>query len=124
MNYGSIKLADCANGPGLRTSLFVSGCRNHCKGCFNPETWDFEYGQPYTKETEDYIASTMTDSIVGLSILGGEPLDPINREDVFLLAYRAHEDLGKSVWLYTGYKWEGLMMAGGGSVHKQGHRTL
>lgn len=74
MNYGEIKKYDIANGIGVRTSLFVSGCRHHCKGCFNPETWSFEYGKTYTKETENDIVSSLAPYYIsGLTVLGGEP---------------------------------------------------
>lgn len=119
MNYGSIHLADCANGPGMRLSLFVSGCQHHCKGCFNQETWDFDYGAPYTPEIEEKIIATLSRSeYEGLTILGGEPLDPKNQLDVYLLVARVREYLDKSIWVYTGYIWEVLMMLGGDSIHK------
>lgn len=80
MNYATIKACDVANGPGVRTSLFVSGCRNHCKNCFNKETWDFNYGKPFTKEIEDEIIAKLSpDYIMGLSLLGGEPFEPENQ---------------------------------------------
>ena len=108
MHYGSIKTCDCANGPGLRTSLFVSGCRRHCLGCFNEDTWDFDYGKPYTDETLEYIVSTLDNpQIDGLSILGGEPFEPENQYNVMELAWRA-KAMDKTVWLYTGCSWEQL----------------
>ena len=77
MNYAAIKKHDIANGPGVRVSLFVSGCTHHCEGCFNPETWDFQYGTPYTAETElEILEALEPDYIRGLSLLGGEPLEP------------------------------------------------
>ena len=80
MYYGSIKSYDIADGPGVRVSLFVSGCRHHCKGCFNAETWDFEYGRPYTRETEDEIIRLLGDNYIqGLTVLGG-----CDRGDAFL----------------------------------------
>ena len=80
MNYATIKFYDVANGTGVRVSLFVSGCRHHCKGCFNAETWDFSYGEPYTQETEDSIIDGLKpDYITGLSLLGGEPFEPENQ---------------------------------------------
>ena len=83
MYYGNIKTYDIADGPGVRVSLFVSGCRHHCKGCFNAETWNFDYGQPYTQETEDaLIKSLAPDYIQGLSVLGGEPFEPENQPEV------------------------------------------
>lgn len=108
MNYGKIIYDDVANGPGCRTSLFVSGCRRHCKGCFNEETWDFGYGKPYTRETKweilGSLANTYTD---GLSVLGGEPLDPDNVMYVGHLCACVKQLLkDKTVWVYTGYKYE------------------
>ena len=108
MNYGAIKKVDIANGPGVRVSLFVSGCRNHCKGCFQPETWDFDYGQPFTEETEKEIIKALRPSwIQGLSILGGDPMEPENQEALLPFLRSAKEELpGKDVWLYTGYRLE------------------
>ena len=108
MNYGAIKKVDVANGPGVRVSLFVSGCRNHCKGCFNPETWDFSYGQPFTKETEDEIIEALRPSwIQGLSILGGEPMEPENEAVLIPFLERMRAELpGKDIWLYSGYRFE------------------
>ena len=110
MNYGTIKKVDVANGPGVRVSLFVSGCRNHCKGCFNPETWDFSYGQPFTKETEDEIIEALRPSwIQGLSILGGEPMEPENEAALISFLERVRVELpGKDIWLYSGYRFEDL----------------
>ena len=108
MNYGAIKKVDIANGPGVRVSLFVSGCRNHCKGCFQPETWDFDYGQPFTEETEKEIIKALRPSwIQGLSILGGDPMEPENQEALLPFLRSTKEELpGKDVWLYTGYRLE------------------
>ena len=79
MYYGNIKTYDIADGPGVRVSLFVSGCRHHCKGCFNAETWNFDYGQPYIQETEDVLIKSLApDYIQGLSVLGGEPFEPVS----------------------------------------------
>ena len=79
MNYATIKKTDVANGPGVRVSLFVSGCTHHCKGCFNSVAWDFQYGQAYTLETEQEILQALApDYIRGLSLLGGEPMEPCN----------------------------------------------
>ena len=81
MNYGNIKYYDIANGEGVRVSLFVSGCTHHCKNCFNSETWDFNYGKPFTKETEDDIIKHLSpDYINGLTLLGGEPMEPANQK--------------------------------------------
>ena len=108
MNYSGIIYNDIANGPGVRVSLFVSGCRNHCKGCFNPETWDFGYGEPFTKETENMIMKALRPSwIQGFSILGGEPLEPENQEAMLPFLKRIREELPeKDIWLYTGYRLE------------------
>ena len=105
MNYGEIKNYDIANGEGVRVSLFVSGCTHHCKNCFNPETWSFEYGQPFTKETEDYIIECLSpDYIDGLSHLGGEPFEPQNQEVLFPFLRKVKNELpNKNIWCYTGY---------------------
>ena len=108
MNYGAIKKNDIANGLGVRVSLFVSGCRNHCEGCFQPQTWDFEYGQPFTKEVEDEILGALRpDWIQGLSILGGEPMEAENQEALLPFLKRVKEEYSnKDVWLYSGYVYE------------------
>ena len=108
MNYGRIKKVDIANGPGVRVSLFVSGCRNHCPGCFNPETWDFSYGAPFTKKTEKEIIKALRPSwIQGLSILGGDPMEPENQRALLPLLKRIRVMLpDKDIWLYTGYTYE------------------
>ena len=94
MNYCGIKKTDIANGPGVRVSLFVSGCRNHCPGCFQPETWDFDYGKPFTKETEDEIITALRPTwIQGLSILGGDPMEPENQEALLPFIRRVKEEL-------------------------------
>ena len=105
MNYGEIKNYDIANGEGVRVSLFVSGCTHHCKNCFNPETWSFEYGKPFTKETEDYIIECLSpDYIDGLSLLGGEPFEPQNQEVLLPFLRKVKNELpNKNIWCYTGY---------------------
>ena len=105
MNYGEIKNYDIANGEGVRVSLFVSGCTHHCKNCFNPKTWSFEYGKPFTKETEDYIIECLSpDYIDGLSLLGGEPFEPQNQEVLLPFLRRVKNELPhKTIWCYTGY---------------------
>jgi len=110
MNYAEIKKVDIANGPGVRVSLFVSGCRNHCKGCFNPETWDFDYGRPFTRETEDEIIEALRPSwIQGLSILGGEPTEEENTAVLIPFLKRVRAVLpDKDIWLYSGYTYEAL----------------
>lgn len=108
MNYGNIKFYDIANGEGIRTSLFVSGCTNHCQGCFNEEAQDFNYGQLYTPETEQTILKQISKPYVaGLSILGGDPLCQNNVGLTYLIELvNAVHDLGKTVWLWTGFVWE------------------
>ena len=110
MNYAEIKKVDIANGPGVRVSLFVSGCRNHCKGCFKPETWDFDYGRPFTRATEDEIIEALRPSwIQGLSILGGEPTEEENAAVLIPFLKRVRAVLpDKDIWLYSGYTYEVL----------------
>ena len=110
MNYCGIKKTDIANGPGVRVSLFVSGCRNHCPGCFQPETWDFAYGEPFTKATEDEIIAALRPSwIQGLSILGGEPTEEENEKVLIPFLERVRREMPeKDIWLYSGYTWEML----------------
>ena len=108
MNYAAIKKTDVANGPGVRVSLFVSGCTHGCKGCFNSEAWDFGYGNPYTVQTEAEILKALApDYIRGLSLLGGEPLDPRNRKEVLSLVEKVRLSYPKKdIWCYTGYDYE------------------
>ena len=108
MNYAGIIYNDIANGPGVRVSLFVSGCRNHCPGCFNPETWDFDYGDPFTAEIEAEIVEALRPSwIQGLSILGGDPMEPENQEVLIPFVRRLRAEFPtKDIWLYTGYRLE------------------
>ena len=110
MYYGNIKRSDIANGEGIRTTLFVSGCRNHCKNCFNPETWNFNYGEPFTEEVEAFIFSTFTNPVLsGLTILGGEPMEPENQEALLPFLRRFKERFpNKTVWLFTGNLYEEL----------------
>ena len=111
MYYGEIKNCDIANGTGVRVSLFVSGCRNRCPGCFQPQTWDFAYGQPFTRETEDRILSLLApEHIAGLTVLGGEPFEPENQRDLlpFLQRVRAAYP-GKDIWCFTGFRYEELL---------------
>ena len=92
MNYANIKKYDIADGPGVRVSLFVSGCRHHCKGCFNSEAWDFEYGRPYTAETEAEILEALKPGyIAGLTLLGGEPFEPENQAELVKLLRKVRE---------------------------------
>ena len=110
MKYGAIKKNDITNGIGVRVSLFVSGCRNHCDGCFQPQTWDFDYGLPFTKETEEEIVKALRPSwIQGLSILGGEPMEPENENVLLPFIKRLKETYPKKdIWLYSGYTYEEL----------------
>lgn len=110
MNYGTIKKRDIANGPGVRVSLFVSGCTHHCPGCFNADTWDFDYGTPFTAETEREIVELMApDFICGLSLLGGEPMEPQNQAVLLPLLQRLKRLYPpKTVWCYSGYTYEEL----------------
>lgn len=113
MNYAAIKKTDVANGPGIRVSLFVSGCTHHCKGCFNAETWDFAYGQPYTEIVEQEILDALNHSYVrGFSILGGEPFEPENRLTVLEIVKKVRAAFPeKDVWCYTGYDYEKDLLA-------------
>ena len=111
MNYGAIKGRDIANGPGVRVSLFVSGCTHHCPGCFNSDTWDFDYGQPFTPQTEQEIMDLMApDYICGLSLLGGEPMEVQNQRVLlpFLRKIKAQYPT-KTIWCYSGFVLEELM---------------
>ena len=105
LNYADIKKVDVANGPGVRVSLFVSGCTHRCEECFNPETWDFDYGTPFGEaEIEKILALLAPDHIRGLSLLGGEPFEPANQEAVLELVRRVREELPqKTIWCYSGY---------------------
>ncbi len=110
MNYAKIKHFDIANGEGVRTSLFVSGCQFHCEDCFNSETWDYNYGNLYTKETENHILSTLQDRYIdGLSILGGDPLwqDEDGIAQLTKLVEQV-KSIGKTVWIWSGFTWEQL----------------
>ena len=106
MNYGRINDNDVANGEGIRVSLFVSGCRNHCKGCFNEETWDFNYGKPFTEKEAAHILKVLDNPYIqGLTILGGEPFEEENQPEVADLIRKVREKFGESkdIWMYTGY---------------------
>ncbi|MBR5869579.1 MAG: anaerobic ribonucleoside-triphosphate reductase activating protein [Clostridia bacterium] len=105
MYYGEIKNCDVANGEGVRISLFVSGCTHHCKDCFNPQTWSFTYGQPYTEETEAELLRLLApDYINGITLLGGEPMEPDNQRALLPLVKKIREQYpDKSVWCFTGY---------------------
>ncbi len=114
MYYGEIKNCDIANGEGVRVTLFVSGCTNRCKNCFQPQTWDFEYGTPFTKETEDYIIDLLgKDYINGLTLLGGEPFEPSNQAALLPFLLRVKEKYpNKTIWAFTGFTLEVLRQNG------------
>ncbi|MCI1665270.1 MAG: anaerobic ribonucleoside-triphosphate reductase activating protein [Atopobiaceae bacterium] len=114
MNYANIKYCDIANGVGVRTSLFVSGCRRHCKDCFNEVAWPFDFGEPFDADVADKIVSSLAPSYVaGLSILGGEPMEPENQRGLvgFLEDVRVRCP-SKGIWLYTGDTYEDLLREG------------
>lgn len=115
MYYSAIKYNDIANGIGVRTVLFVSGCRNHCKDCFQPETWNFKNGSPFTKEVEDeIIASMQSEYIKGLTLLGGDPFEPENQQALLPFVKRVvKECAGKDIWAYTGYVLDRDLVPGG-----------
>ena len=117
MNYANIKTYSIENGTGVRVSLFVSGCTHHCKNCFNAEAWDFEYGKPFTKETEDEVMEDLRpDYMAGITLLGGEPMEPVNQRGLISLIRRIREELPqKTIWIYSGYVYEDLK--DGGRAH-------
>lgn len=112
MNYGEIKKCDIANGEGVRVSLFVSGCTHRCKGCFNADTWDFNFGKPYTQETEDYIISLLKSPYIsGFTLLGGEPFEPTNQRAVLPLLKKIKTEYPqKNIWCYTGYLFDNELL--------------
>ena len=111
MNYASIKKRDIANGKGVRVSLFVSGCTHHCPDCFNSETWDFNYGKPFTDDTINEILLALgPDYIEGLSLLGGEPFEPQNQAGLLQLVRKFKSEYpNKNIWCYTGYLFENIL---------------
>lgn len=114
MNYAEIKNCDIANGPGVRVSLFVSGCTHHCKGCFNEVAWDFDYGKPFTEETVEYILSILRPAYVkGLTLLGGEPFEPQNQGEIVKLLRRIKAEMPeKSIWAFSGYLFDKDILPG------------
>ena len=108
MNYADIKIADVANGLGVRVSLFVSGCNHHCKGCFNEEAWDFNYGKEFTNDTIDEIIKDLNNPyIAGLSLLGGEPLEYENQKGILSLVKKVKQTYPeKNIWCYTGFTFD------------------
>lgn len=115
MHYGEIKNYDIANGEGVRVTLFVSGCTNHCENCFQPQTWDFEYGQPFTKETEDRIIKMLEPSYInGLTLLGGEPFEPKNQRVLVPFLRRVREAYpNKTVWAFSGFRLDDELLKDG-----------
>lgn len=115
MYYGNIKTYDIADGLGVRVSLFVSGCRNHCENCFNPETWSFTYGKEFTEETEMEILTALKPAyITGFSLLGGEPFEPENQKELAHLLKKIKETYPKKdIWCYTGYLLDKDLVQGG-----------
>ena len=113
MNYASLKKTDVANGPGIRVSLFVSGCTHACKGCFNAVAWDFQYGQPFTDETMKEILDALAPEYIrGFSVLGGEPMEPQNTDTVLEIIRKVKQSYPqKDVWCYTGYEYEKDLLA-------------
>ena len=111
MKYATIKKHDIANGPGVRVSIFVSGCNHHCKGCFNEEAWDFNYGSDFTNEVvEEIINCLEPDYITGLSLLGGEPFEYVNQQGLLPLLKRVKELYpNKTIWAYSGFLYEELL---------------
>lgn len=122
MNYGEIKKNDIANGEGVRTSLFVSGCRHHCKNCFNEQTWDFSFGKPFSEKTiKEIFDSCAPDWVNGLSLLGGEPFEPENQKVLlpFLAMFREHFP-NKDIWCYSGFTIEEIT----GKVNSRAHTEI
>lgn len=115
MHYGVIKTYDVANGPGVRVSLFVSGCTNACKNCFQPETWDFLYGKEYTQETQEYIIQSLSAPYIqGLTLLGGEPFEFSNQEVLVTLLREVRKRLpNKNIWCFTGFTLDQDLVEGG-----------
>ena len=114
MYYGEIKNCDIANGEGVRVTLFVSGCTNHCKNCFQPQTWDFDYGKPFTEETEAELFRLLSPRYIrGLTLLGGEPFEPENQRSLLPFLRKLRRELPeKTVWAFTGFTWEELHTEG------------
>jgi anaerobic ribonucleoside-triphosphate reductase activating protein len=114
MYYGEIKNYDIANGIGVRVTLFVSGCTNHCKNCFQPQTWDFSYGKPFTEETEEAILQMLSPAYIrGLTLLGGEPFEPSNQRALVPFLEKVREQYPqKSIWSFSGFTLEELQTDG------------
>lgn len=115
MNYAGIKYCDIANGTGCRTVLFVSGCRNACKGCFQPQTWDFGYGEPFDEKAQKEVLDSLApDYITGITLLGGEPFEPENQKELVPFMRKVVAQYpNKNVWAFTGYIYDKDLVAGG-----------
>jgi len=126
MNYGQVFYADTANGIGARISLFVSGCTHHCPGCFNEETWDFNFGDPFTKEVEDDIIEHLRPSYIdGLSLLGGEPMEAQNQRALLPFLERLKQEVPHAtVWIYSGYTFEELLDTENRRCHTEATRRI
>lgn len=114
MHYGAIKNCDIANGEGVRVTLFVSGCTNRCPNCFQPQTWDFEYGDPFTAETEQQLLDLLAPNYIsGLTVLGGEPFEPSNQRTLLPFLRRVRKTYpGKTIWCFSGFTYEELLKDG------------
>lgn len=126
MNYAGIKYCDIANGLGCRTVLFVSGCRNACKGCFQPQTWDFHYGEPFDEKVQQEILDSLAPEYVqGLTLLGGEPFEPENQEALLPFVSRVRQKYPqKSIWAFTGYIYDRDLIPGGRKYTKDTDKLL
>ena len=114
MNYATIKNCDIANGPGVRVSLFVSGCTHRCPGCFNEIAWDFDYGEPFTRQTIDAVVNMLRPAYIrGLTLLGGEPFEPQNQQPIVELLRQVKKELpDKSIWAFSGYLFDRDILSG------------
>ncbi len=114
MHYGEIKNCDIANGEGVRVTLFVSGCTNHCENCFQPQTWDFAYGEPFTEQTQETLLQMLKPAYInGLTLLGGEPMEPENQRALLPFIKKVRETYPeKTVWIFSGFTWEELHREG------------
>lgn len=126
MYYGKINTNDIANGEGVRVSLFVSGCRNHCEGCFNQETWNFKYGKPFDLEAQNFIIDALNKPYIdGLTVLGGEPFEKENQESLYTFILKIRELYpNKNIWMYSGYTLDVDMVEGGKVYTKYTNQLL
>jgi anaerobic ribonucleoside-triphosphate reductase activating protein len=126
MNYAGIKYCDIANGLGCRTVLFVSGCRNHCKDCFQPQTWDFSYGEPFDEQVQKEILDSLAPNYVqGLTLLGGEPFEPENQKALVPFVEKVRNNYpDKNIWAFTGYIYDKDLRAGGRKYTEDTDRFL